>query len=99
VSAPSSDSGAPPPDTPPPPAFSCDATGLTEAGSPTGYVSDPSGAEGMVHPTYGAGLVTLSEREAFRASLPPGTDMAAVNDAIARGCSADWLRDNLDSVS
>jgi hypothetical protein len=48
-----------------------------------------------VHPAYAADLTNLSEREAFRASLPPGTNMAAVNDAIARGCSASWIRSNV----
>jgi len=60
-------------------------------------VSDPSGVQGAAHPDYAGPLVTLSDRDAFRASLPPGTNMAAVDDAIARGCSASWIRANLAS--
>jgi hypothetical protein len=52
-------------------------------------VNDPRGAEGAAHPNYGAGpLETLGDRRAFRSSLQPGADMAAVDDLIARGCSA-----------
>jgi hypothetical protein len=42
------------------------------------------------------GLTTLAQREAFRSSLPAGTDMAVVNDAIAHGCSPAWIRSHLD---
>jgi hypothetical protein len=38
------------------------------------------------------------EREAFRSSLPPGSDLGAVNDAIARGCSASWIREHLGEL-
>jgi hypothetical protein len=48
-----------------------------------------------MHPDYAPGLSDLSARDAFRASLPPGTDVAAVNDAISRGCSATWIRAHL----
>jgi hypothetical protein len=58
-------------------------------------VNDPTGAQGSTHADYAGPLDTLTERDAFRASLPPGTDMAAVNDAIARGCSPSWIRANL----
>jgi hypothetical protein len=37
-------------------------------------------------------LETLADRDAFRASLPDGTNMVAVNDLIAKGCSAAWIR-------
>jgi hypothetical protein len=38
-----------------------------------------SGNANGVHPDYGDGpLETLADRDAFRASLPPGTNMAAV---------------------
>jgi hypothetical protein len=47
-----------------------------------------------VHPDYAAGLNDLSERDAFRASLPAGTNMAAVDDDIDRGCSETWIRAN-----
>jgi hypothetical protein len=77
----------------------CGQTLLTEPGAPPGYVSDPRGPQGQPHPDYGAGpLVTGSERDAFRGNLPSGTHMAAVNDAIARGCSAQWIRSHLGSL-
>ncbi|MBV9577319.1 MAG: hypothetical protein JO057_01880 [Chloroflexi bacterium] len=61
--------------------------------SSSGYVNDPNGAQGADHPDYGSGpLETLAQRDAFRSSLPPGTHMAAVNDLIARGCPAAWIR-------
>jgi len=67
---------------------------LTEAGAPPGYLNDPDGAEGAGHPDYGSGpLTTLANRDAFRSSLPSSTNMAAVNDLIAKGCSAAWIRD------
>jgi hypothetical protein len=40
-------------------------------------------------------LDTLAGRDSFRASLPPGTNLEVVNDAIARGCSEQWIRENL----
>jgi hypothetical protein len=87
-------SGPPPKPTPTPPP-DCGQTGATEAGAPPGYVSDPSGLQGAPHSDYGPGLLDLNARDAFRASLPPGTDMTAVNDAIAQGCSASWIRTHL----
>jgi hypothetical protein len=69
---------------------------MTEAGAPPGYVNDARATEGMAHPDYGAGpLTTLADRNTFRASLPTGTNMAAVNDLIAKGCSAAWIRDHV----
>ena len=64
------------------------------------YASDPRGTEGRDHVVFGTGpLKTLGDRDAFRASLPRGTNLALVNDAIARGCSAAWIRAHLDSLS
>jgi len=37
----------------------------------------------------------LADRDAFRSSLPSSTNMAAVNDLIAKGCSAAWIRDHV----
>jgi hypothetical protein len=48
-----------------------------------------------VHPDFGTGLTTLAARDAFRASLPAGTNIAAVNDEIAQGCSASWIQSHL----
>jgi len=70
-----------------------------EPAAPTGYVNNPRGTEGQPHVDYGAGpLVTLAERDAFRASLPTGTNLGPINDAIARGCSADWIRTHLAAL-
>jgi hypothetical protein len=43
----------------------------------------------------GAGLETLAGRDSFRASLPAGTNLEVVNDAIAMGCSEQWIRKDL----
>jgi hypothetical protein len=75
----------------------CGQTGGTEDGAPAGYVNDPRGPQGQPHPDYGSGLVTERDRDVFRENLPAGTQMAAVNDAIARGCSAQWIRTHLGS--
>jgi hypothetical protein len=48
---------------------------------------------------FGTGLTTLADRDAFRASLPAGTSMAVVNDAIARGCSPAWIQSHLESFT
>jgi hypothetical protein len=89
--------GPPPRATPTPPP-DCGQTGQREASAPPSYASDPRGPEGRNHPVFGAGpLSSLSERDAFRASLPAGTDVGPVNDAIARGCSARWIRAHLAS--
>jgi hypothetical protein len=86
-----------PPTPTPTPLPDCGQTGLVEPGAATGYVNDPGGTQGQPHVDYGSGpLVTLAERDAFRASLPPGTNLGLVNDAIARGCSANWIRGHLD---
>jgi hypothetical protein len=77
----------------------CCQTGLTEPGAPSGYVNDPRGPQGQSHSHYGSGsLVTEQDREFFRKNLPTVTHMAAVNDAIARGCSAQLIRDHLGSL-
>jgi hypothetical protein len=34
----------------------------------------------------------LANRDAFRSSLPRSTNLASVNDMIAKGCSAAWIR-------
>jgi hypothetical protein len=89
--------GPPPTATPTPPP-DCGQTGQREVSAPPSYASDPRGPEGRNHPVFGAGpLSSLSERDAFRASLPAGTDFGPVNDAIARGCSARWIRAHLAS--
>jgi hypothetical protein len=90
--------GAPPPPKPAPtptPQPNCGQTGLTEPGAPPGYVSDPDGPQGADHPDYAADLNDLIECDAFRASLPPGTNMGTVDDDIDRGCSESWIRANL----
>jgi hypothetical protein len=70
----------------------CGQSNHAEAGAPPGYASDPRGPEGTDHPYYGSGpLRTLADRDAFRSSLPTGTNMATVNDLIAKGCSAAWI--------
>ena len=94
--APSSGGSPPRPPTPTPtPPPDCGQTGSQEEFAPSGYASNPGGAQGQNHPVYNTGLTTLAEREAFRSSLPGGTHMAVVNDAIARGCSPAWIRSHL----
>ena len=96
AAAPSSGGSPPRPPTPTPtPPPDCGQTGRQEEFAPPGYASNPGGAQGQNHPVYNTGLTTLAEREAFRSSLPGGTDMAVVNDAIARGCSPAWIRSHL----
>jgi hypothetical protein len=78
----------------------CGQTGQREASAPPAYASDPSGPQGQNHTVFGSGsLTSLADRESFRAKLPPGTNLAAVDDAIARGCSANWIRAHLDTLS
>jgi hypothetical protein len=48
---------------------------------------------------YGSSLASESARDAFRASLPPGSNLASINDAIAHGCSPKWLDANVDELS
>jgi hypothetical protein len=48
---------------------------------------------------FGGSLASVESRDAFRASLPSDANSAAVNDAIARGCSSAWIRANLSSTS
>jgi hypothetical protein len=77
----------------------CRQTGAVEADAPPGYVNDPGGPQGESHRYYGAGpLLTLADRDQFRASLPAGTSLGPVNDAIARGCSAQWIRAHLGDL-
>ncbi len=86
----------PTPTSSPTPLPDCGQTGRHEEDAPVDYASNPSDAQGRDHAVYGSGpLLTLSDRDAFRASLPPGTNMGPVNDAIARGCSASWIRSHL----
>jgi hypothetical protein len=81
----------------PTPTPDCGQTGMREDSAPPGYSTDPRAAEGRNHIVFGAGpLTTLADRDAFRSSLPIEANMARVNDAIARGCSAAWIRDHLD---
>jgi hypothetical protein len=80
-------------------ALDCGQTGRTEDGAPRGYVNDPNGPQGQPHPDYGSGpLMTVRDRDAFRESLPTDARIGAVNDAIARGCSAQWIRGHLGSL-
>jgi hypothetical protein len=95
VAAPPAPSSPRPPTPTPTPPPDCGQGTRTEDGAPPGYVSDPHGAQGADHVVYAAALTGLEERDAFRASLPPDTPMGPVNDAIARGCSAAWIRDHL----
>jgi hypothetical protein len=94
--------GAPfsrPSPTPTPVPLDCGQTGQIESGAPTGYVNDPNGTQGQSHRDYGTGpLVTLADRDQFRASLPAGTQVGPVNDAIAQGCSAIWIRAHLGDL-
>jgi hypothetical protein len=53
----------------------------------------------MTHPDYAGLLDTLAGRDAFGTSLPDGTDMGAVHQAIARGCSASWIRSHADELT
>jgi hypothetical protein len=89
--------GSPPRPATPTPRPDCGQTGVHEASAPPGYATDPHGPQGQNHPAFATGLTTLSDREAFRASLPADTNMAAVNDAIARGCSPAWIKGHLTS--
>ena len=75
--------------TPPP---DCGQTYQRENGAPAGYASDPRAVQGTAYSVYGSALETLADRDAFRSSLPRTTNLATVNDLIARGCSATWIR-------
>jgi hypothetical protein len=45
-------------------------------GLPDAYASNPADAQGRDHSVYGSGpLLILADRDAFRASLPAGTNM------------------------
>jgi hypothetical protein len=66
--------------------------------APAGYASDPGRPEGQSDPAFGQDLTTEPERDAFRQALPPGADVAAINDTIARGCSASWIRAHVDTL-
>src|SRR5262249_9179222 len=96
----SSGGGPPRPPTPTPtPPPDCGQTGIREDAAPAGYGSDPRGAEGQNHPVFGTSLTTLADRDAFRMTLPAGTSMVMVNDAIARGCSPAWIQSHLESFT
>jgi hypothetical protein len=95
---PPSSGGAPGPTATPTLPPDCGQSGQTEDGAVPPYASDPSGSEGATHATYGSGLETLDERDAFRATIPAGTDMGSVDNAIARGCSATWIRAHLNRL-
>jgi hypothetical protein len=58
-----------------------------------------AGNKGQVQSVFGQDLTTAQEREALRDVLPPDTDLSAVNDVIARGCSASWIRAHLDELA
>jgi hypothetical protein len=88
-----------PPHTPTPtPPPDCGQSGLREDSAPLPYASDPRGQQGQVHSVFGQDLTTAQEREVMRASLPADTDLSAVNDVIARGCSARWITGHLDEL-
>ena len=57
-----------------------------------------AGSKAQVHSVFGQGLRTPQEREALRASLPDDTDLSAVNDVIARGCSAPWITTHVEEL-
>jgi hypothetical protein len=78
--------------TPPP---DCGQSGLREDSAPLPYASDPRGQQGQVQSEFGQGLTRAEERFA----LPPDADLSAVNDVIARGCSARWIRAHLDELA
>jgi hypothetical protein len=90
--------GKPPPTATPTATPDCGQTGQREDGAPVPYASDPHGPQGGDHPAFGS-LASVEDRDAFRASLPPEANLAAVDDAIARGCSSAWIRANLTSIS
>jgi hypothetical protein len=43
-------------------------------------------------------LTSEVERDAFRRTVQAGADVAAINDTIARGCSARWIRAHVDTL-
>jgi hypothetical protein len=90
--------GGPPPTATPTPPPDCGQSGLREDTAPAGYASDPNRLEGQSHAAFGQGLTTERERDAFRRTLPPGGNVAGINDTIARGCSASWIRAHVDTL-
>jgi hypothetical protein len=97
-STPAFSRGGPPPTATPTPPPDCGQSGQRDDAAPAGYASDPRGPQGQSHAEFGQGLTTLLEREAFRQRLPAGADLAAINDTIARGCSARWLGAHVDTL-
>jgi hypothetical protein len=94
------DGSAPPPTHTPIPPPDCGHSGQREDSAPPAYASDPRSPEGRDHRVFGSGpLRSLRDRDDFRATLPARTNLAPVDDAIARGCSAHWIRTHLNSLS